>query len=98
MFTNILQPSHLLIVLIVALVLLGPRRLPEAGRALGQGLKEFRNSISGEHHEERDAPPSVRGHHPDDPRLGESAAMATQAPELTTPSSATPAPTNHTSV
>jgi Sec-independent protein translocase protein TatA len=30
MFTSILEPSHLIIILIVALVLLGPRRLPEA--------------------------------------------------------------------
>jgi sec-independent protein translocase protein TatA len=47
LFTNIMQPTHLLVILIVALVFLGPRRLPDAGRALGQGLKEFRNSISG---------------------------------------------------
>jgi sec-independent protein translocase protein TatA len=49
MLTSILQPTHLLIVLIVALLLLGPKRLPEAGRALGQGLKEFKGSISGAH-------------------------------------------------
>jgi sec-independent protein translocase protein TatA len=52
MFTSILQPTHLLIVLIVALVFLGPKRLPDAGRALGQGLKEFKNSISGEHEDD----------------------------------------------
>ena len=46
MFTNILQPTHLIIVLVVALLILGPKRLPEAGRALGQGIKEFKNSIS----------------------------------------------------
>jgi len=45
MLTSILQPTHLLIVLIVALLLLGPKRLPEAGRALGQGLQEFKGSI-----------------------------------------------------
>jgi sec-independent protein translocase protein TatA len=49
MLTSVLQPTHLLIVLIVALLLLGPKRLPEAGRALGQGLKEFKGSISGAH-------------------------------------------------
>lgn len=49
MFTNILQPTHLIIVLVVALLILGPKRLPEAGRALGQGLKEFKNSISSNH-------------------------------------------------
>lgn len=49
MLTDILQPTHLLIVLVVALVVLGPKRLPDAGRALGQGLREFRSSITGEH-------------------------------------------------
>jgi len=49
MFTGILQPTHLIIVLVVALLFLGPKRLPEAGRALGEGLKEFRSSIGGSH-------------------------------------------------
>jgi sec-independent protein translocase protein TatA len=48
MLTSILQPTHLIVVL-VALLVLGPKRLPEAGRALGQGLKEFRSSVSGAH-------------------------------------------------
>ena len=52
MLTSILQPTHLLIVLAVALVILGPKRLPEAGRALGQGLKEFKSSVSPTHHDE----------------------------------------------
>jgi sec-independent protein translocase protein TatA len=47
MLTNALQPTHLIIVLAVALLILGPKRLPDAGRALGQGIKEFRHSISG---------------------------------------------------
>jgi sec-independent protein translocase protein TatA len=49
MLTSILQPTHLIILLVVALLLLGPKRLPEAGRALGQGLKEFKGSISATH-------------------------------------------------
>jgi sec-independent protein translocase protein TatA len=49
MLTNILQPTHLIVVLAVALLILGPKRLPEAGRALGQGLKEFKSSISPTH-------------------------------------------------
>jgi sec-independent protein translocase protein TatA len=51
-FTGILQPTHLIILLIVALVLLGPKRLPDAGRALGQGLKEFKNSITPNHEDD----------------------------------------------
>jgi sec-independent protein translocase protein TatA len=46
MLTNVLQPTHVIIVLVVALLFLGPRRLPDAGRALGQGIKEFKHSIS----------------------------------------------------
>ena len=47
MLTSILEPSHLILILVVALLVLGPKRLPDAGRALGQGLKEFRASIGG---------------------------------------------------
>jgi sec-independent protein translocase protein TatA len=46
MLTNILQPTHLIIVLAAALVIFGPKRLPEAGRALGEGLREFKSSIT----------------------------------------------------
>ena len=45
---NILQPTHLLLVLVVALLVLGPKRLPEAGRALGKGIRDFRGAISGD--------------------------------------------------
>jgi sec-independent protein translocase protein TatA len=45
---DFLQPTHLLFVLVVALLVLGPKRLPEAGRALGRGLRDFRSAISGE--------------------------------------------------
>ena len=47
MFDAILQPTHLLLILLLVLMVLGPKRLPGAGRALGQGLKEFRASITG---------------------------------------------------
>jgi sec-independent protein translocase protein TatA len=45
--TSIFEPSHLIIVLAIALLVLGPKRLPGAGRALGQGLREFRSSVVG---------------------------------------------------
>jgi sec-independent protein translocase protein TatA len=48
MLGDILQPTHLIFVLIVALLFLGPKRLPSAGRALGQGLREFKSSVAGE--------------------------------------------------
>lgn len=51
MVGDILQPTHLLFILVVALLVLGPKRLPEAGRALGKGLRDFRMAMSGEGHE-----------------------------------------------
>src|SRR5580658_8263905 len=49
LFTSLLEPTHLIVVALVALVFLGPKRLPGAGRALGQGLREFKDSIAGAH-------------------------------------------------
>ena len=39
-------PMELVIVLVVALLVLGPKRLPDAGRSLGRGLREFKDAIS----------------------------------------------------
>jgi sec-independent protein translocase protein TatA len=49
-------PGELILVLIVALVVLGPKRLPEAGRSLGRGLREFKESVSGTRHDEDETP------------------------------------------
>jgi sec-independent protein translocase protein TatA len=54
MVGDILQPTHLLFVLVVALLVLGPKRLPEVGRTLGSGLRDFRSAINGESTESRD--------------------------------------------
>jgi len=39
-----LGPPELIIILIILLIFLGPKRIPEAGKAIGQGLKEFRSA------------------------------------------------------
>jgi sec-independent protein translocase protein TatA len=39
-------PMELAIVLVIALIVLGPKRLPEVGRSLGKGIREFRDSIN----------------------------------------------------
>jgi sec-independent protein translocase protein TatA len=49
---DILQPTHLLFVLVVALLVLGPKRLPEAGKSLGKGLRDFKQALSGEDQDE----------------------------------------------
>jgi sec-independent protein translocase protein TatA len=40
-------PTELIIVLVIALVIFGPKRLPDLGRSLGHGMREFKDSISG---------------------------------------------------
>jgi sec-independent protein translocase protein TatA len=40
-------PAELAIVLVIALIILGPKRLPEAGRGIGRGLREFKQAVTG---------------------------------------------------
>lgn len=42
------SPIQLIIVMIIALVVLGPKRLPEMGKSLGKGIREFKHSVSGD--------------------------------------------------
>ena len=46
MIENVLNPTHLLLILAVALIVLGPKRLPEAGRGLGSAIRGFKDSLS----------------------------------------------------
>ena len=42
-----LGPAELIIVLVIALLILGPKRLPSAGASLGRGIREFKEGITG---------------------------------------------------
>ena len=53
-------PMELLLVLVIALVVLGPKKLPEAGRSIGHGLREFKDSISGDSRRDEDEKPAIR--------------------------------------
>ena len=44
---ELLTPTHLILVLVVALLVFGPRKLPELGKGLGEGLKGFKDGIKG---------------------------------------------------
>ncbi|HEX7057240.1 MAG TPA: twin-arginine translocase TatA/TatE family subunit [Bacilli bacterium] len=44
---DLFAPSHILLILIVVLLLFGPKKLPELGRAFGKTLREFKNGASG---------------------------------------------------
>ena len=47
MFGAQVGPLEVILVLPIALIVLGPKKLPEAGRAVGKGLREFKDSLSG---------------------------------------------------
>jgi sec-independent protein translocase protein TatA len=45
---------EILVVLVIALIVFGPKRLPELGKSLGKGINEFKGAMSGEHEDEDD--------------------------------------------
>jgi sec-independent protein translocase protein TatA len=51
MTSALLTPSHVAILLVVVLLLFGAKRVPNTGRALGAGIREFRDAITGSHRE-----------------------------------------------
>jgi sec-independent protein translocase protein TatA len=47
MFSGLESPMHLLVVLIIAILVLGPKKLPDAARGLGTGIRQFKDSLEG---------------------------------------------------
>jgi sec-independent protein translocase protein TatA len=45
MIEGLLQPTHLLIILVIALFVFGPKKLPELGQGLGKGIRSFKDSM-----------------------------------------------------
>jgi sec-independent protein translocase protein TatA len=64
-FNDLLAPTHLLLILVVALVVLGPKRLPGAARSLGRGMREFKDSLGGVMDDERERKSSPPAKTPD---------------------------------
>jgi sec-independent protein translocase protein TatA len=62
MFEGLFQPMHLLVILGIAILVFGPRKLPELGKGLGEGIRGFRSALKQEEHgaeaEEEQAPSS----------------------------------------
>lgn len=53
-------PLEIIVVLIIALIVFGPKRLPELGSSLGRGIREFRNTVTGEKGDDDDEEPEVK--------------------------------------
>lgn len=47
MLEGLLQPTHLILILAIALILFGPRKLPELGQGLGKGIRGFKDALKG---------------------------------------------------
>ncbi|SFG58496.1 sec-independent protein translocase protein TatA [Desulfotomaculum arcticum] len=59
MFSGIFQPTHLVLILVVVLIIFGPGKLPDVGKAMGNSLREFRRATSSAMEEEEDKKPQV---------------------------------------
>jgi len=57
MIEGLLQPSHLLLILLVALFVFGPKKLPELGKGLAQGIRSLKEGIT---LTEQPSPPGIR--------------------------------------
>lgn len=55
MFGGIFQPTHLILILIVVLIIYGPGKLPDAAKAMGKALRDMRRSFSEEDEEKKEA-------------------------------------------
>ncbi len=49
--------GEIILLLLLALLLFGAKRLPEIGRSLGSGMKEFKDSVTGKSHDQPELPP-----------------------------------------
>jgi len=59
-------PLELIIVLVIVLIVVGPKKLPGLGRSLGTGMREFKDSITGSSKDDDDAPSKLTAARADD--------------------------------
>jgi sec-independent protein translocase protein TatA len=55
-----ISPWELLILALVVLLIFGPKRLPEMGRSLGKGMREFKGAVTGQHDDEQPELPAPK--------------------------------------
>ena len=65
MFEGLFQPMHLLVIFGIALLVFGPKKLPELGKGIGEGIRGFRSAMKAEEEKPATATPSI----PDDQDL-----------------------------
>jgi sec-independent protein translocase protein TatA len=53
-------PMELIVILVIALIVLGPKKLPEVGRSIGKGMREFKDSLSGDDQRDEEERPAIK--------------------------------------
>ncbi len=84
-------PLEIAVVLIIVLIIFGPKRLPELGQSMGRGIREFRNSISGD--KDKDSPEEKR-RELQASQSGDDSAKSTETTAKSTETTATPTETS----
>ena len=69
MFEGLFQPMHLLVLAGIALLVFGPKKLPELGKGLGEGLRGFKAAMSGDDKPAQPVPPTTPTEPPNKPRF-----------------------------
>jgi len=84
-------PMELAIVLIIALIVLGPKKLPEVGKSLGKGMREFKDGIAGitGDDEDHERPREIHAEHVDEPVVEP---VAVHEPVVQAPAATAPVP------
>lgn len=67
-------PLEIIVVLIIALIVFGPKRLPELGSSLGRGIREFRNTVTGDKDDDEPEVKAIRATAPPAPAAEQPAA------------------------
>lgn len=59
MFEGLFQPMHLLVIFGIALLVFGPKKLPELGKGIGEGIRGFKSAMKSEEEKAAAAPPTA---------------------------------------
>jgi len=59
MFEGLFQPMHLLVIFGIALLVFGPKKLPELGKGIGEGIRGFKSAMSAEEEKPVTTPTTV---------------------------------------
>jgi sec-independent protein translocase protein TatA len=62
-FEGLFQPLHLLVIFAIALVIFGPKKLPELGKGLGESIRGFKQALTASESESATPPKNEEKHH-----------------------------------